>query len=166
MTTESIIRATARATANAPSPASPEVVAAAEDSLGFPLPSLLKALYLEVANGGFGPGYGVLGVAGGHRTDEGDAIDEFYAVLASRDPEDPVWDWPAGLLPFCHWGCAIYSCVDCNGDAGRVVWFDPNGREPGTEMAQYFIAHRESLASWFASWLEGVDLWAETYGAT
>lgn len=33
--------------------------------LGFPLPPLLRALYTQLANGGFGPMYGLLGLAGG-----------------------------------------------------------------------------------------------------
>jgi hypothetical protein len=30
----------------------------AESRLSFPLPPLLKRLYVEIGNGGFGPGYG------------------------------------------------------------------------------------------------------------
>ncbi len=40
---------------------------AAEAELGFALPALLRRLYLEVENGGFGPGAGLLGVEGGIR---------------------------------------------------------------------------------------------------
>ncbi len=31
----------------------------AETIIGFPLPTLLRRIYLEVGNGGFGPGYGL-----------------------------------------------------------------------------------------------------------
>src|SRR5262249_58346171 len=37
----------------------------AEQALGFALPQLLRQIYLEVGNGGCGPGYGLLGMAGG-----------------------------------------------------------------------------------------------------
>ncbi len=40
-----------------------------ERILGFPLPELLRALYREVANGGFGPQYGIVGTAGGFESD-------------------------------------------------------------------------------------------------
>jgi len=42
-------------------PASPEAVDEAEEAFGFPLPGLLRRLYAEVGNGGFGPGYGIPG---------------------------------------------------------------------------------------------------------
>jgi len=38
-----------------PEPASLEQVEEAELKIGYPLPPLLRRLYLEVANGGFGP---------------------------------------------------------------------------------------------------------------
>src|SRR3954464_14202084 len=41
--------------------ASHDAVAEAEAALAHPLTPLLRRLYLEVGNGGFGPGYGVLG---------------------------------------------------------------------------------------------------------
>ena len=42
-----------------------QTVAGAEAQLGFALPQLLRDIYLRVANGGFGPGYGLLGIDGG-----------------------------------------------------------------------------------------------------
>jgi SMI1 / KNR4 family (SUKH-1) len=36
-----------------------------EQKLGFSLPPLLRLLYTHIANGGFGPGYGIIGVIGG-----------------------------------------------------------------------------------------------------
>jgi len=145
-------------------PASHEAIAEAENELGFPLPELLHEIYEKVANGGIGPGYKILGVKGGHTSDEGDTISELYTALTGEDPEDPKWKWPKGVVPFCHWGCAIYSCFDSNKDNYPVVWFDPNMREIGEPMEQQFIPHRESLESWFQGWLNGDDLWAETYG--
>ena len=37
-----------------------------ERELGFKLPPLLRALYQQLGNGGFGPGYGLVGASGGH----------------------------------------------------------------------------------------------------
>ena len=144
--------------------ASDEAIEITEKELGFPLPDLLRQIYMKVANGGIGPGYKILGVKGGHTSDEGDTISELYTILSGEDPEDPKWKWPKGVLPFCHWGCAIYSCVDVNKDNFPVVWFDPNMREIGEPMEQQFVLHRESLESWFQGWLNGDDLWGETYG--
>jgi hypothetical protein len=146
-------------------PASLDSVELAEKELGFPLPPELKDIYLKVANGGIGPGYKILGVKGGHTSDEGDSISELYTILGSSDPEDPEWQWPKGLVPFCHWGCAIYSCFDSTKEGGPVIWFDPNMREIGEPMEQQFIQHKNSLNEWLEGWLAGNDLWAETYGS-
>jgi hypothetical protein len=40
-------------------PVSPEVLAEAERRLGFPLSPLLRALYTQVGDGGYGPGRGL-----------------------------------------------------------------------------------------------------------
>jgi hypothetical protein len=46
-------------------PASEQQLNETEQQLGFNLPLLLRLLYAQVANGGFGPGYGIYGVIGG-----------------------------------------------------------------------------------------------------
>ncbi|MEV6371357.1 hypothetical protein AB0L86_31195 [Micromonospora musae] len=55
MTEEEIIAAVRNRAVDLPPPASPEAVSDAEKVIGYPLPRLLRRLYLEVANGGFGP---------------------------------------------------------------------------------------------------------------
>ncbi|MEU8283906.1 hypothetical protein AB0C01_06160 [Micromonospora sp. NPDC048905] len=118
-------------------PASVHAVDDAEGLLGHPLPPLLRRIYLEVANGGFGP---VLGVAGGGTDDLGrTAVD----LLSPREP--------AGLLPIGYWGCAIYSYVDCLG-RGAMMWgFDPN-----SGLGEHsFYAEGISLVDWLDGWLRG-----------
>src|SRR5260221_11519759 len=46
-------------------PASEAQMRKTEQQLGFALPPLLRLLYTHVANGGFGPGYGMIGAIGG-----------------------------------------------------------------------------------------------------
>lgn len=46
-------------------PATEEQLRLTEEAMGFPLPPFLRALYLYVANGGFGPGSGITGAFGG-----------------------------------------------------------------------------------------------------
>ncbi len=146
-------------------PANSKAIEDAEKELGFSLPPILKEIYLNVANGGIGPGYKILGVKGGHTSDEGDTISELYTALCSSDSKDPSWKWPYGLVPFCHWGCAIYSCIDTTKQSYPVVWFDPHLREMGEPMSQHFIPHKLSLSEWLHGWVGGEDLWAETYGS-
>jgi hypothetical protein len=47
-------------------PTSLAAIRTVEAELGFRLPSLLRVLYTEVTNGGFGLGYGLFGVEGGY----------------------------------------------------------------------------------------------------
>jgi hypothetical protein len=51
----------------------------AEAMLGTRLPAPLRNLYLRIGNGGFGPGYGVLGLEGGLRDDRGKTVLDTYA---------------------------------------------------------------------------------------
>jgi hypothetical protein len=121
-------------------PAPPASVDEAERILGFPLPGLLRRLYVEVGNGGFGPGYGILGVAGGHRDDLGATAIEAYQRWHTRN----------GLLPLCHWGCAIYSFVDCASAEPDMWACDPN---PGAE--DDLFREPMTLAVWLERWVHG-----------
>ena len=138
--------------------ATEDAIKSAEASIGAAFPDLLRMVYKKVANGGIGPGYQILGVAGGHLSDEGDTISELYLELSGSDEHDPLWVWPQGIVPFCHWGSSVYSCFDATKDHSPVVWFDPNSRNMGEPMEQQFKPHRESLESWFQAWLDGEDL--------
>lgn len=48
-----------------PAHASPEALDAAEGRMRVRIPPLLRRLYAEVANGGFGPGRGIIGIQSG-----------------------------------------------------------------------------------------------------
>jgi hypothetical protein len=129
--------------------ASADQVSEAEVIVGQELPVLLRRLYLEVGNGGFGPGYGVLGLGGGHRDDTGmTAIDLCRQAHGSRSS---AWSFlPTGLLPLCHWGCAIYSFVDCSHPGGRMWAWDPN---PGPVGREALFDQAISLADWLGRWV-------------
>jgi hypothetical protein len=148
-------------------PATPEALRAEEEKIGFPLPGLLREIYTHVANGGFGPGYGLLGVEDGALSDEGDTAGTLYTAFRQIDPAEPAWRWPEKLLPICHWGCAIYSCLDCSKEAAPVIIFDPHcyDHEDETSMARAFIPHAPSFREWLEDWLAGVDLWERVYGS-
>jgi hypothetical protein len=96
-----------------------------EAAVGMPLPPLLRAVYLELGDGGFGPGHGLLPLTQTNSSDSDESVLELYTAFRSVDPEDPSWSWPSHLLPICDWGCAIRSCIDCSSAEGAVVTFDP-----------------------------------------
>jgi len=145
-------------------PVSARDITEAERQLGFPLPSLLRRIYCEIANGGIGPGYGLLGIADGARDDLGHTLVELYQLYHQPDPDDPQWAWPDALVPICHWGCAIYSCIDCRSADAPVLIFDPNGHVDGSGWADALLPHSTSLVEWMSLWLDGINLWSLVYG--
>ena len=52
------------------------------------------------------------------------------------------------MLPYCGWGCNIFSCVDCTSSDYTVYEF-----EEGSVRPQDF-----SLEAFFEMWLRGVDI--------
>ncbi len=124
-------------------------VEAAEAKMGLRLPPLLREIYTQIANGGVGPGFGLVGVAGSpycpcwfaYTVDSVD-LAEAYLDFASSE------DWPAGLVPICDWGCAYFSAVDCA---------DP--RFPVVFCGQAWAPHSPSFDAWIEDWLDDVDLW-------
>ena len=69
-------------------PATEEQLYATEEALGFTLPPLLRACYLQVGNGGFGPGQGVIGVLGGLEDNTGNIVDAFLLRKRYYQPID------------------------------------------------------------------------------
>ena len=140
-------------------PTTMKSVESAESKLGFILPSLLRDIYTQVANGGFGPGYGLIGLDDGAHDDLGKSITDLYLLYKQDDPQDHLWHWPDRLVPICHWGCAIYSCIDCSQLTAPMINFDPNHYEEGISWDKAFIPQRASFNKWFEGWLNGEKLW-------
>ena len=140
-------------------PASAQAIAEAEQSLDFALPPVLKQVLLEVGNGGFGPGHGLLGVRGGATDEHGNSMLDLYDGLSATNPDDPGWRWPERLVPLCPWGDSTYSCIDCSVPEGQLVTYDANGYQPGTDLERLFTAQDLAVDAWLRLWTEGVDLW-------
>jgi hypothetical protein len=132
-----------------------ELVREAERELGFALPTLLRRAYLDVANGGFGPGYGVMGVGQGFTDDRKNTVLDLYRAFSQVDPEDSTWDWPRSFLPICHWGCVVYSAVDATADGNPVFFMDVSVKDVGAPMSSITIPHKPSLQAWLDDWLDG-----------
>jgi hypothetical protein len=130
-------------------PASQKDVEEAEACLGFPIPKLLKSIFLEVGNGGFGPGRGgsIIGLKGGYASDFGTIVETYKQLNEYQESEGKAWK--VGLLPFCEWGCNLFSCVDCN-DPHFVYLFEDFDVHP-----KYY-----SLSDFFKLWTDGVDIFS------
>lgn len=147
-------------------PATQEHLFAAEAALGFPLPTMLRALYSQVANGGFGPGFGIVGVPGGFADGSigGNIVEAYHAQLAQTSLVDytqykretdaqttfvlPIDSWDDRLLPLCDWGCLTTSYLDRH--TGQVFRGAPIS---GTTYVLRLQA--ASLEEWLECWLNG-----------
>jgi hypothetical protein len=121
-------------------------LADAERQIGLRLPDLLKRVYAEVGNGGFGPGGGLIGVEGGYPDANGRLLPASYGLLRADG-------WPEKLLPLWDWGCASWSCVDAATTDGDIVTMGELGRT----LTPF------SLRSWLEQWAKGTDLHDQIY---
>jgi hypothetical protein len=127
---------------------SQEEIQEVEAAVGYAMPAELVELYSKRGNGGFGPDYGLLGLASGHVTDQGDTALSLYRSLSQADPDEPLWEWPAHLLPILHVGCAIHYCIDLSSPGHPVVQFDPHAGRPGGSWEMAFSVVFPELRAW------------------
>jgi hypothetical protein len=155
-------------------PASSLLLDAAETKLGFRLPLLLRELYSQVANGGFGPGYGILGLEGGFYDPVitmgepgGSLLDWYFAyrgddqqmpelppelctdsplpLFIDPEPKPGVWNWFDKLLPICHHGDWQLSCANCAHPSYPMFLFDGQQSQLSLEAPTF--------DAWVDSWL-------------
>jgi hypothetical protein len=115
--------------------ASAGAVADAEAGFGYELPPLLKRLYLEIGDGGFGPAGALFPV---ERPEGGDPLGAPNRLKQ-------------GLWPVCDWGCGIVSLVDCRTGDWRMWGFDPN---PG-QVDEALFEDEFTFAGWIHRWATG-----------
>lgn len=93
-----------------PPPATEAEAEAAETALGFPLPHLLRQLYLEVGNGHWGPHTGLEPLPTAETEPDGNDLVSFYQIhLQAAAAEAPALDWPRGMVPLIN-GHYMYLC--------------------------------------------------------
>jgi hypothetical protein len=127
-----------------PGPADEAWIALTERALGVRLPSALRRVYAEVADGGFGPGEGLLPLS---------AVVAQYEELQSPGMMPHGRTWPAGLLPLVSMDPG-WDCVDCA--AGAVVAWDPDGLSERSSQAVFARSFREifpTVEAWLTDWL-------------
>jgi hypothetical protein len=136
----------ARATDNgedSPKAAAPVVsagmLAEQEARLGHGFSPLLRRLYGEVGNGGFGPGYGLIAA------DE--AVERALAWSDSKVPD---------LLPFVYWGCAVYSVTELT--SGRIGILDLDAIDDYFSASKATWWQYDTLDAFWSAWLSGEEL--------
>lgn len=141
-----------------PPPATAEELADAEQHLGFPLHPLLRRLYTEIANGGFGPEYLLFPLAG-----EGESVTSEYAALtaatATATTTTGAPTWPQGVVPILTYGSDMYAGVDCTDPNGAVLLHEPSGNPD--DPADTWFLDNESLAAWLQVWIADTGWYRE-----
>jgi hypothetical protein len=127
---------------------------AAEERMGYRLPDLLRRLYTEVANGGFGPmSGGILGLAQGGRRDERGvtAVEEY---LTTRELNESLG------FPLIDAGCNAWWYVSLTKPGNPVYLFDWDGWDESEQSApEAAINHTgPTLAEWLGRWADGHDV--------
>src|SRR5919198_4102425 len=131
--------------ADLPAPADETELARAEGSLGFALPPAVRRAYAEVADGGFGPGFGLLSLE--------EAVARYHE-LRTGELLPRGRSWPEGLLPLVHHDPA-WECVEAS--TGRVIDWDPEELEERSDEEQFSRSFSEvapSVESWLREWVE------------
>jgi hypothetical protein len=143
-------------------PATERQVAEAEEIIGQRLPELLRRVYLEVANGGFGPDpQGFASITDGYRDPWWDEEPAVAMCLRGRESGLPdTW------FPIAPGGCTMYWYVVLDQPGNPVHHFDWSGWDfrPGTpdlppELVQPIevgiVETTPTLAEWLWHWVEG-----------
>jgi hypothetical protein len=115
---------------------SDEAVTFVETCLDVKIPSILKLCYTQISNGGFGPGYQLTGLPGGHLSSWGDLLQSTNELRQLDECEE---EW----LPLIDWGCNLFSIVDCS-DRQIVTLYEGE-----------FHAEGYSLKTLFRHWIVG-----------
>lgn len=102
-------------------PATDADISYAEHQLGTTLHQMHRALLTLIANGGFGPADGLIGVPGGRLDDDGRSIVELQRILFSGSSAATL----ASVVPLWDFGGGAWACVDVR--SGHVLISDEHG---------------------------------------
>ena len=139
-------------------PATADAVAATERSLGFRLPPLYVQLLTQVANGGFGPGFGLIGLPPDGFVDTDLPGDLVSTYLLGRGAVERGLRTPEALVVLCTWGCGRVSYIDAARPEAPVVSSELTDK--GVEYVQTSSRFRD----WIAAWANGNGAWVDPVG--
>lgn len=115
----------------------------AAEAIGFPLPATVQQLFLEVGNGGFGPGNSAFGLER--------LVAEYQDMIA-----EPIgfggFPWPPMLLPIADLDPG-FTCLDVQ--TGRIIDWAPAGLDDGEDDWEgSFTEAAPDLFHWLNAWLD------------
>jgi hypothetical protein len=128
-------------------PTTTAAVDEAERAIGYALHPFHRRLLTEVGNGGFGPGYGLVGLPGGISDVDGRSLVELSRMLLLELSASPPF--PVSFL--CDWGCGVWGCLDC--ETGAVLTIAEDGLKDSGQ----------TICAWFEDWVSGAALWQSVF---
>ncbi|MFE4695659.1 SMI1/KNR4 family protein [Streptomyces sp. NPDC056738] len=141
-------------------PITQQEIEAAESAIGYPLPELLRRIYTEVGNGGFGPEAGIASLtpgqrAPGHMTDWPSSVREHER---SR-----TFGMPTSWLFLAPGGCSMEWYVSLLAADNPVLFFDADEWDPdeGQNPHDGLCHTTASLRQWLRTWADGGGVQAE-----
>lgn len=159
-----------------PQPASPASLAdilRVETQIGSPLPPLIREIFLQVGDGGFGPAKGITGLTKSYLTEDRSFVDHvLYTArdikahlgksieLSERASDGDSWlleqdkrhlqHWNAlgfeTLIWYCNWGCNIVTVVDFGKPELPIFCAD------GLDIR---VENHRTLREWWWGWVDG-----------
>ncbi|MGR7002990.1 SMI1/KNR4 family protein [Yinghuangia aomiensis] len=130
----------------------------AEHRLGRPLPELLRRVYTEVGDGGFGPDSGIASLrrnnrAPGHTHDWPCAVRERTGRARDREPP-PSW------LFLTDCGCTVETRLSLTAIDSPVLVYDADWWKPERGQGPHDAVHYAMPPRrWLSIWANGGDVW-------
>jgi len=131
-----------------PSPVSLEDYNRFEHESGLVLPQFVRLLYTEVADGGYGPAYGINPLAGGNSHSIA-GWDRVFQNANHDEPNGP--QWPSHLIRFCEIGCNMFYALDIRDENGPVFQVEPASSD---DVTDWLKPSSSSVTNWLDCWLE------------
>ncbi|WNO64656.1 hypothetical protein RPQ02_12990 [Streptomyces sp. AM2-3-1] len=130
----------------------------AERRIGRRLPELLRRVYTEVANGGFGPDSGLASLTDGNRA-PGHLSD--WPSVVSIHERNRTRGVPSSWLHLAYGGCTMEWHLSLTAIGNPVLLYDADGWVPSWgQDAHDGLSHATaSLRIWLWTWADGGDVW-------
>ncbi|MGW9454236.1 hypothetical protein [Streptomyces sp. NPDC055632] len=130
----------------------------AERSLGYPLPGLLRRLYTEIGDGGFGPEGGLASLTP-RRVPNWKVPD--WRCATTIPARRAGWGAPASWLFLTGGGCTMEWYVSLLAVDHPVLLWDADGWDPDREQDPHdgLCYAAPSLRQWLWTWADGGNVW-------
>ncbi|MDI2129132.1 SMI1/KNR4 family protein [Yinghuangia seranimata] len=138
-------------------PASAADVAAAEQLIGYALPDLLRRVYTEIGDGGFGPDSGLVSLRRGNRR-PGDVTD--WPSVHTDRAADHDYMPPASWLHLANGGCTMEWQLSLTAVDNPVLLYDADGWvSDWGETPHDGLRHAMPLRRWLSIWANDGQVW-------